>query len=363
LVTVWETISGDGTALPPMMILPSILHQDWYTKTDLEDDVLVAVSETGYANDELCLDWLYYFERYSARRQVGGSRLLLLDGYGSHCTMEFITFCDDHKIIPFCMPPHSTHLLQPLDMVVFQPYKHYHAEAVDNATRTGCSDFNKLEFLAAITSIRRQAFKPSTIISAFQTTGLIPYNPEIVLERLQENNAERERTPSPSPPEQLIKTPHTERSLKRHVGDVIAEVLERTHPESPTGKRFCEKVIKLAKGSLAQVEFGAIARDELSNTKVAEVARANRQNRSRRSLFKGGSVYAEGARTMARKRQDDDAEAKVRRAQNDLEHAQKLARRERNKKWKPVFQELKRKVRERNAHLKQQQKRVGKHVV
>jgi len=65
---VCETISGDGTALPPMLILPGILHQeDWYTKTDLEDDVLVAVSETGYANDELCLDWLHHFERYSAR--------------------------------------------------------------------------------------------------------------------------------------------------------------------------------------------------------------------------------------------------------------------------------------------------------
>jgi len=74
-------------------------------------------------------------------------------------------------------------------------------------------------------------------------------------------------------------------------------------------------------------------------------------------------VYAEGARTIARKRQDDDAEAKIRRAQNDLEHAQKLARRERNKKWKPVFQELKRRIGERNARLKQQQKRAGKHVV
>jgi len=129
-----------------------------------------------------------------------------------------------------------------------------------------------------------------------------------------------------------------------------ALVLERTDPESPTDKRFCEKV---AKGSLAQVEFGAIARNELSNTKAAEAARANRQNRSRRS---------EGARTMARKRQDDDAEAKIRRAQNDLEHAQKLARRERNKKWKPAFQELKRKIGERNACLKQQQKRAGKHA-
>jgi hypothetical protein len=148
-------------------------------------------------------------------------------------------------------------------VVVFQPYKHYHAEAVNNATRTGCSDFNKLEFLAAITSIRRQAFKPSTILSTFRKTGLIPYNPEIVLKRLQgHNSTERERLPSPSPSasqQPLITTPYTIRSLKRHAGDVLAGIFERTDPGSPTGKRFRESIKKFAKGSLAQAELGAIA--------------------------------------------------------------------------------------------------------
>jgi len=62
-------------------------------------------------------------------------------------------------------------------------------------------------------------------------------------------------------------------------------------------------------------------------------------------------LYAEEARTMTRKRQEDDAEAKIRRAQIERECAQKEASRARNKKWKPVFQELKRKVKERNARL------------
>jgi hypothetical protein len=332
-----------------MLILPGILHQeDRYTKTGLEDDVLVAVSDTGYSNDELGLEWLRHFERYSARRQVGIYRLLLLDGYGSHCTMEFITFCDEHKIVPFCLPPHSTHLLQPLDVVVFQPYKHYHDEAVDSATRTGCSDFNKLEFLTAITSIRRQTFKPSTIVSAFRKTGLIPYNPEIVLERLQEYSAEP-RTPSPLPPQHLMTTPHTLRSLKRHT-----EFLETADLSL---KAMRESFKKYAKGSLAQAEVGAVAQKELSKTKAAELARANRQNRTRRSVQKGGILYADGARAMVRKKQEVNAAAKIRHAQMELERVQKIARQDRNKKWKPVFQQLKRKVRERNARLKEHKKR------
>ena len=59
LVTVYETISSDSVALPRMLTLPGVLHQeDWYTRTNLEDDVLVTVSETGYAKDELSLEWL-----------------------------------------------------------------------------------------------------------------------------------------------------------------------------------------------------------------------------------------------------------------------------------------------------------------
>lgn len=173
--------------LPPMLILPGSLHlEDWTTKTNLEDNVLMAVSETGYSNDVLGLKWLYHFDRFSFPRRTGVYRLLLLDGHGSHCTREFISYCDEKKIIPFCFPPHTTHLLQPLDVVVFQPLKHYHAEAIDHATRTGCSDFNKVEFLSAITSIRDQAFKPATILSSFRKTGLIPYNPRIVLSILPE---------------------------------------------------------------------------------------------------------------------------------------------------------------------------------
>ena len=193
LVTSCEAISGDGEVLPPMLILPGALHlEDWYTNTNLDDDYLLAVSETGYSNDLLSLEWLQHFDKFSARRQIGVYRLLLLDGHGSHCTKEFIDYCDEKKIIPFCLPPHSTHLLQPLDVVVFQPLKHYHTEAIELATRTGCSDFNKIEFLSAISSIRQQAFKRTTILSSFRKTGLIPFNPDVVLSQLREYSSERQ---------------------------------------------------------------------------------------------------------------------------------------------------------------------------
>jgi hypothetical protein len=66
LVTVCETISADGDALPPMIILSGVLHQaKWFTK--LPDNYLIGISETGYSNDELSMEWLKHFDQFSAR--------------------------------------------------------------------------------------------------------------------------------------------------------------------------------------------------------------------------------------------------------------------------------------------------------
>lgn len=89
-----------------------------------------------------------------------------MDGYGSHDTYESLHYCEEHNIIPLTFPSHTTHLLQPLDVYVFQPLKHYHSKAVNQPISTGDESFSKMEFLAAFNQFRRQAFKPSTVLSA-----------------------------------------------------------------------------------------------------------------------------------------------------------------------------------------------------
>ena len=174
-----------GSVLPPMVILPGGIYQEyWYTPTRLPDNYLIGLSESGYNNNQLTMKWLVHFEWFSTQQQSSRYRLLLLDGFGSHYTKEFIDYCDNYKIIPFCLSPHSSHLLQPLDVVVFQLYKHYHAEAVEAATRMSCGDFDKAKFLDRIDSIHQQTFKISTVQSGFKPTGLIPFNSDLVFSKL-----------------------------------------------------------------------------------------------------------------------------------------------------------------------------------
>src|SRR5947199_1984661 len=112
--------------------------------------------------------------------------MLLFDGYNSYTDYSVIDFCWKHHIIPFTLPPHVSYILQPLDVVCFQPYKHYHRQALDRSLRLGVFDFNRLDFIAAFNKMRAETFKSSTIKSAFAKTGLIPYNPEKVLDPLRE---------------------------------------------------------------------------------------------------------------------------------------------------------------------------------
>jgi len=70
---------------------------------------------------------------------VNQPRLLILDGHGSHISFEFIHYCIESSIHLICLPGHSTHLLQPLDVGLFSRYPHYYGLAVDNHIRSGQS--------------------------------------------------------------------------------------------------------------------------------------------------------------------------------------------------------------------------------
>ena len=148
-VTVIEAINAGGAVIDEILILSGKVHLERFYR-ELQGEVLVGLSETGYVNDELSFEYIRHFERQSRRTRVEAHRILFCDGYLSHFTQEVLEFCEFNNIHPFALPPHTSHILQPLDVVLFQPYKHWHAQAVDQATRKGCNKFDKLEFLAAI---------------------------------------------------------------------------------------------------------------------------------------------------------------------------------------------------------------------
>lgn len=114
----------------------------------------------------------------------GTYRLLILDGHGSHLTPQFDRICAENSVIPLCMPAHSSHLLQPLDIGCFAVLKRAYSRLISNQARLGFNHINKLDFLAEYPQAHQETFKQDTIQNSFAAAGLVPLDPERVLSKL-----------------------------------------------------------------------------------------------------------------------------------------------------------------------------------
>ena len=93
------------------------------------DDAVYARSESGWIDSELFVVWVRkLFLKYAvSQRPI----LLLTDGHKSHIKIEVIDLCrSNNDVIIFCLPPHTTHALQPLDVAVFKSLKDVFSKTV-----------------------------------------------------------------------------------------------------------------------------------------------------------------------------------------------------------------------------------------
>ena len=121
----------------------------------------------------------------------------------------FKDFCLQNYILTLCMPAHTSHILQPLDVSCFGPLKKAYGSQIERKMRLGINHITKEEFLPAFFAAHQQAMTTETITSGFKATGLVPFNPERVLAEL---GPTIEATPSPRG-SQLSWDPKTPKTL------------------------------------------------------------------------------------------------------------------------------------------------------
>ena len=115
-VTLIVAINAAGWSIPPFLIFAGQYHPSAWYEEDIPCDWAIAVSDNGWTNNELGVEWLKHFNAHTKTHVVGARRLLVLDGHESHHSLEFQVLCKEKNIYTLCMPPHSSHLLQPLDV-------------------------------------------------------------------------------------------------------------------------------------------------------------------------------------------------------------------------------------------------------
>ncbi|KAI1510144.1 Pogo transposable element [Pyrenophora tritici-repentis] len=200
-LTLLACCCADGSSLPPALIYAAkngAIRSSWVEDIKAgEHEVFVSSSLTGWSNNDVGLAWLeQVFDRYTKQRS-GRWRLLILDGHGSHLTMEFIKYCDRHRILLMILPPHSTHTLQPLDVVLFKPLSQAYSNELTNHLykAQGLIPIKKGDFFPLFWRAWQASFKQSTILKAFEATGIWPIDPNVILRRFA-STPEAERSSS-----------------------------------------------------------------------------------------------------------------------------------------------------------------------
>ena len=179
--TIMTCVSASGNVLPPMMIFPRKRAIPDSFKVGAVPNTLFLNSTNGWINSELYLEWLKFF-----RNNIPPTRpvLLIQDGHTSHMSIEAIEYCKSNEIYILCLPSHTTHILQPLDIGVFKSFKSNFSKACTNYMSKNPGRVITPEFLASlVVEAWYVSLTHLNIMSGFRKSGLFPFNPSMVNDR------------------------------------------------------------------------------------------------------------------------------------------------------------------------------------
>ncbi|GBP27162.1 hypothetical protein EVAR_15935_1 [Eumeta japonica] len=86
---------------------------------------------TGWMNSDLFPEVMKYFVKVTASTKENPS-LLIVDNHDSHLAPAVLNIAKDNGVTLLTIPPHSSHILQPLDVSVFGPLQTYYNAAMDS---------------------------------------------------------------------------------------------------------------------------------------------------------------------------------------------------------------------------------------
>jgi hypothetical protein len=230
-VTDIECISAAGEALSPLLIFKGTNVNSRWINEKTPEGWSLATSKNGWTSNDLGLEWLMrIFEPQTREKAAGRQRLLIADGHGSHIRADFIAYCMENDIDLLIMPPHCSHLLQPLDVGVFSAFKRYHTVETHAISRLSSQRIPRSEWIELLSRARSKAMSRENILSGWRATGLWPITPMRVLNGLRK-----------------IDTPATPQLLTACATTNLDLSLLKSSPPEPTelsksNKRFSESL-------------------------------------------------------------------------------------------------------------------------
>ena len=173
-ITTLACINAAGSAIPPMHVFPG----ERFRSNPLEGAVHGAYlgrSTSGWMNAELFNGWLTH--HFSKSIPPARPVVLLLDGHSSHINLETSKYARKEGILLYCLPPHTSHALQPCDVGFFKPLKSSWNKCVsDYMCQNSGESVTKYTFARVFSQAWTESLKPATLINSFKGSGICPLN-------------------------------------------------------------------------------------------------------------------------------------------------------------------------------------------
>jgi len=171
--SVLTAVSAAGVMIPPLFIfkgkrIPSnLLHGAPAGST-------VTVSENAFIDTAIFDQWIDHFiANIPPARPV----LLTLDNHSAHVALSVRRKCIANGIHILSFPPHSTHILQPLDAACFRSFKAHWRKVVDQwALETLGRSIERKDRARLIGQALTLAMTPTIVQNSWQSTGIWPPN-------------------------------------------------------------------------------------------------------------------------------------------------------------------------------------------
>jgi hypothetical protein len=180
--TVLSCISATGVVLPPCIIYPRKTKVPENFREGAGAGTLFCNSENGWINSEVYLEWFDFFlKSIPPTRPV----ILIQDGHASHVSIQLIELARANDVYILCLPAHTTHLLQPLDIGVFKSFKVFFSKACSLYLSQHPGRVITNDKIASLISLAvPNSFTPNNIMSGFRKTGIHPLNPGVIDDKM-----------------------------------------------------------------------------------------------------------------------------------------------------------------------------------
>ena len=290
-ITAIECIGASGVALPPLLIFKAKYTNTAWIPASTPEKWKFSTSNSGWTSDNHAYEWLTTLFEPETHRNDGKRRLLLLDGHGSHLTARFIAFCLDKNIDLVCLPPHTSHLLQPLDVGVFSPLKRALSAEIEKLFRLDTRRIPRIEWTEAYITARAKAFTSRSIESSFRVSGIYPLSPITILSTLRMPTSPPPTTPPPitTPNDldrSLLDSSPPEGTELREATSLVNTIVRSSTLETPV-KRYIERSGAAFERTTSE---NALLRKE--NAEFRELLRIRKERKKgKRVAIKGKFVF------------------------------------------------------------------------